>query len=50
MTVLVKSINTFDLIQIDNVTSITYASSTYTITNADGSSTYSDDDYTIHII
>lgn len=50
MTVIVKSINTFDTIQLNNVSNIAFAGSTYTITHGDEVSTYSSANYRVFII
>lgn len=47
MTVIMKSKTTFDIVQLDNVTNIAYNAGTkiYSITNSDGTTTYSSDNY-----
>lgn len=50
MTVIVKAIKTFETIQLNNVSDIAFAGSTYTITHGGGVSTYSGADYRVFII
>ena len=50
MNVLVHKKNTFNVTQIVNVTSITFANNTYSITAGGSTSNYSKDDYIVFII
>lgn len=50
MTVIVKAIKTFETIQLNSVSNIAFAGSTYTITHAGGTNTYSNADYRVFII
>lgn len=50
MTVIIKNINTFEVLQINNVSSIEYTDDTYTITSGDISEEYAADTYRIYII
>lgn len=50
MTVIVKARNSFDVVQLNSVTSITYATGTYTIIHSGGTSTYLESAYIVHII
>lgn len=50
MTVIVKALNSFNVIQLSNVTNIAYADHEYVITQGDDVSTYADDAYKIYLI
>lgn len=50
MTVIVKAIKTFETVQLNDVSSISFASHTFTIVHGGGTSTYSDTSYRIFII
>lgn len=50
MTVIVKAIKTFDTVQLNDVSSISFASHTFTIVHGGGTATYSDTSYRIFII
>lgn len=50
MRVIIKSKTTFNTIEYDNVTSISYASNTYTIVHGGVTSTYSANDYLVSLL
>ncbi len=50
MTVIVKAIKTFDTIQLNGVSSISFSDHTFTIVHSGGTGTYSDTAYRIFII
>lgn len=50
MTVIVKALKTFETIQLNDVSSISFASHTFTIVHGGGTGTYSDATYRVFII
>lgn len=50
MTVVLRSKNSFQVVQLDAVSSITYSSGTYTIVHGGGTATVTDADYIIQIV
>lgn len=50
MTVIVKELGTFNVIQLENVTNISYADHEYVITHDDVVNTYADSAYRIYLI
>ena len=50
MTVIVKALSSFNVIQLSNVSNIAYADHVYTITQGDVVTTYADNAYRIYLI
>lgn len=50
MKIIIKSKTSFNTIEYDNVSSITYASKIFTVTHGGVTSTYSSDDYIIAMV